>query len=118
MWDQFSQSHAEFGERVDIGCVEPFEIQEQVMPDDSDWTGAEIRACCRLAALLNLSLVQASRNIVPVAVTAQESVKRLRQWASGRCLCAESGGLYGISSTGKHNSSKLRPSIPPDPRIN
>jgi hypothetical protein len=29
-----------------------------------------------------------------LAVTAAESVERLRQWASGRCLDAESGGIY------------------------
>jgi hypothetical protein len=67
---------------------------EQPRPEDADWTGAEIRACCRLAALLDLPLVEAARNVVPVAVTAAESVERLRQWASGRCLSASEPGLY------------------------
>ena len=58
------------------------------------WTGAEIRACCRLAALLDLPLTAAAQNVVPVAVTAAESVERLRSWASGRCLDAESSGIY------------------------
>ncbi|MCC7423931.1 MAG: AAA family ATPase, partial [Planctomycetaceae bacterium] len=31
---------------------------EQRKPDDSQWTGAEIQACCRLAALLDMPLVQ------------------------------------------------------------
>lgn len=66
----------------------------QVRPEDSSWTGAEIRSCCRLAALLDVPLTQAARNIVPVAVTASESVERLRTWASGRCLCANSPGIY------------------------
>ena len=56
--------------------------QQQAMPDDTDWTGAEIKACCRLAALLDVSLLEASQNVVPVAVTASESVERLRTWAS------------------------------------
>ena len=63
-------------------------------PDDSYWTGAEIRACCRLAALLDVPLTQAARNVVPVAMTAAESVERLRTWASGRCLCATNPGIY------------------------
>ena len=63
-------------------------------PKDDNWTGAEIRACCRLASLLDVPLVQAALNVVPVAVTAAESVERLREWASGRCLDAESGGVY------------------------
>ena len=52
-------------------------------PQDRDWTGAEIKACCRLAALLDVPLIEAAQNIVPVAVTAGESVERLRTWASG-----------------------------------
>ena len=41
----------------------------QRRPRDADWTGAEIKACCRLAALLDVPLVEAAQNIVPVAVT-------------------------------------------------
>jgi SpoVK/Ycf46/Vps4 family AAA+-type ATPase len=66
----------------------------QTRPDDSSWTGAEIKSCCRLAALLDVPLTQAARNVVPVAVTAAESVERLRTWASGRCLSASQPGIY------------------------
>ena len=72
-----------------------FELDaRQKLPPDDGWTGAEIRACCRLAALLDLPLVQAAQNVVPVAVTAAESVERLRTWASGRCLSADQPGIY------------------------
>jgi SpoVK/Ycf46/Vps4 family AAA+-type ATPase len=67
---------------------------KQARPDDNLWTGAEIRACCRLAALLDVPLVAAAQNVVPVAVTASESVDRLRSWASGRCLNADVPGIY------------------------
>jgi hypothetical protein len=63
-------------------------------PADELWTGAEIKSCCRLAALLDAPLIQAAENVVPVAVTAGESVERLRQWADGRCLSAEQTGVY------------------------
>jgi hypothetical protein len=66
----------------------------QPLPVDREWTPAEVRACCRLAALLEVPLVEAARNIVPVAVTAGESVERLRTWAAGRCLSADRPGLY------------------------
>lgn len=66
----------------------------QELPRDADFTGAEIRACCRLAALLGVPPAEAARNIVPVAATAGESVERLRSWASGRCLSADRPGLY------------------------
>ncbi len=68
--------------------------KDQTRPDDTSWTGAEVKACCRLAALLDVTLSQAAKNIVPVAVTAAESVERLRTWASGRCLDANSPGIF------------------------
>ena len=78
---------------------ELFEIDpEQRLPDDTNWTGAEIKACCRLAALLDVPLVQAAQNVVPVAVTAAESIDRLRNWASGRCLSANESGVYRLSN--------------------
>ena len=63
-------------------------------PADRDWTGAEIAACCRLAALLGVPLKEAAGHVVPVAVTAAEQVAQLRAWASGRCLDATRGGVY------------------------
>jgi hypothetical protein len=66
----------------------------QRKPTDRGWTGAEIRACCRLAALLDITLAEAAQNIVPVAVTAGEAIERLRTWAAGRCLDAARPGLY------------------------
>ncbi len=67
-------------------------------PDDNGWTGAEIQSCCRLAALLDLPLKEAARNVVPVAVTASESVEKLRGWAAGRCLDASRPGVYTRTS--------------------
>lgn len=66
----------------------------QKKPTDAQWTGAEIKACCRLAALLDLPLLQAAQNVVPLAVTASESIDCLRGWASGRCLSARDAGIY------------------------
>jgi hypothetical protein len=75
--------------------IEKFGLDpNQKKPADRDFTGAEIRACCRLARLLDVPLTEAAANIVPVAVTAGESVERLRDWAAGRCLSAERPGIY------------------------
>jgi SpoVK/Ycf46/Vps4 family AAA+-type ATPase len=79
--------------------------REQPRPDDTGYTGAEIRSCCRLAALLDVPLIQAAQNVVPISVTAAESVERLRTWASGRCLSANEPGLYRY---GKSKSSSRR----------
>jgi len=59
--------------------------------DDTNWTGAEIKSCCRLASLLDVPLIEASQNVVPVAITAGDKIEALRQWASGRCLSADRG---------------------------
>ena len=87
---------------------------DQKRPKDDSWTGAEIRACCRLAALLDVPLTQSAQNIVPVAVTAAESVERLRGWASGRCIDADKGGIY------RHGKAKngSRRKVVRDPSMN
>ena len=69
-------------------------------PDDANWTGAEIKSCCRLASLLDVPLIQAAQNVVPVAVTAGDKIEGLRQWASGRCLAADRAGVYLRSEAG------------------
>jgi len=86
----------------------------ETRPVDDQWTGAEIKSCCRLAALLDAPLIQAAENVVPVAVTSSESVQRLRDWADGRCLSAEHLGVY--HTTGK--STKRRRAITTDPSNN
>ena len=71
----------------------------QPIPVDTDWTGAEIKSCCRLSALLDVPLSEAATNVVPVAHTAAESLAKLREWASGRCLSADRPGLFVHPST-------------------
>ena len=97
-----------------------FELDpQQPKPKTEQWTGAEIRSCCRLAALLDVPLVEAAQNVVPVAVTASESVERLRDWASGRCLDADSPGIYqrpGKSATSRRRV-RTRPVAQLDRRI-
>jgi len=82
---------------------------DQDRPADTDWTGAEIKACCRLSTLLDVPLVQAAENVVPVAVTASESVERLRTWASGRCLNANQPGIYQFGGKRKRRTSTSSP---------
>jgi SpoVK/Ycf46/Vps4 family AAA+-type ATPase len=84
---------------------------DQIQPDDTSWTGAEVKACCRLSALLDLPLVQAAQNVVPVAVTASESVQRLRSWADGRCLDAERGGIFRHAKPKSGRKVKIDPSL-------
>jgi hypothetical protein len=86
----------------------------QAKPKDDSWTGAEIKACCRLSALLDVPLKQAAQNVVPVANTARESIDSLRSWASGRCIDAQRGGIYKQTTP----KSKSRRRIKADPSLN
>lgn len=82
--------------------LQHFELDKaQQRPDDTNWTGAEIKSCCRLAALLDVPLVEAAQNVVPVSVTAAEQIESLRQWAAGRCLSADTAGLYSRVGKGR-----------------
>jgi SpoVK/Ycf46/Vps4 family AAA+-type ATPase len=74
--------------------IDPADARTDKRPDDRDWTGAEMQSCCRLASLLDLPVKDAAKNVVPVAVTAAESVEKLRAWAAGRCLDASRPGVY------------------------
>ncbi len=90
-------------------------VANQKLPPDDQWTGAEIRSCCRLAALLDVPLLEAAQNVVPVAVTAAESVQKLRSWASGRCLNADTPGVYRCAGT---SATKPGRKINRDPSTN
>jgi len=85
---------------------------QQTRPNDDGWTGAEIRSCCRLAALLDVPLTQAAQNVVPVSRTASESVDHLRGWASGRCLDADRGGVVRPASSKTSSRRRVRRSEP------
>lgn len=87
------------GEQERLAIWEMYAKQFDLVPKftrsgDNNWTGAEIKACCRLAALLDVSPDEAAQHVIPVATTASEAVERLRTWATGRCLAADQAGIY------------------------
>jgi hypothetical protein len=92
----------QYRRQYDIGASQP-------IPPDENWTGAEIKSCCRLSALLDVSLSEAARNVVPVSVTSAEAVDRLRTWASGRCLSADHSGIYQRPTAEQSSRRKITP---------
>ena len=88
--------------------LKTYQLPKQELPRTEEWTGAEIKSCCRLAALLDVPLVDAAKQVVPVAVTAAESVDRLRNWASGRCLSASTPGLYQRAGAASNTTTGRR----------
>jgi adenylate kinase family enzyme len=71
------------------------------LPDDKDWTGAEIRSCCQGAWERKVSLVNAAQFVVPVAKADPERIERLRKEAAGRYISASEFGTYKIPEKAK-----------------
>jgi SpoVK/Ycf46/Vps4 family AAA+-type ATPase len=63
-------------------------------PHDDNWTGAEIKECCRKAYRLRMSLRQSAEYLVPVARSAADQIESLRQQSSGKYLSASHPGVY------------------------
>jgi hypothetical protein len=85
------------------------DVKEPIPPDEG-FTGAEIKSTCRLSALLGITLAEAAQNVVPVSITAGESIDQLRTWANGRCLSADQPGVYrkeAAVETRRRISSKI-----------
>jgi len=68
--------------------------QAKEMPDDAEWTGADIRNCCEIAWRLNSSLIAAAQFITPVSKSDPESIAKLRNVAHHRFLSASYSGTY------------------------
>lgn len=62
--------------------------------DATNWTGREVRNCCRMAYRQNITLKQASEFIVPVAQSAMDAIRQLRKQAAGNFLSANYPGAY------------------------
>lgn len=63
-------------------------------PKDAGWTGAEIKNCAYTAYTLNVSLVEASKYIIPVTVSDKHRIEALRRDSSGKYLSASYDGVY------------------------
>jgi hypothetical protein len=63
-------------------------------PADEGWTGREIEACCANAYGLKLTLLEASKFIVPISVSDHERIVQRRQEAHNRYISAAYSGTY------------------------
>jgi adenylate kinase family enzyme len=66
----------------------------QEIPNDEQWTGAEIKQCCLLARRLKRTLVECAEFIVPVAKSAAAQISQLREQADGKFISASHPGVY------------------------
>jgi hypothetical protein len=58
------------------------------------WTGREIRACVMTAWEENISLAEAAKYVIPVAISGKEVVEKLRREADRKYLSASYPGVY------------------------
>jgi hypothetical protein len=80
----------------------------QPRPDDTDWTGADIRNCVDNAYALGCTLREAAAYLVPIAKSDPEKIDRLRGLAAGRFLSASTPGTYTQTPTPGVTASPLR----------
>jgi len=66
---------------------------------EEPWTGAEIRQCADIAWRLQVPLATAAKYIVPVSVSATETIERLYTQAHGAFLCASYPGPFDKGRT-------------------
>jgi hypothetical protein len=84
-------------------------IVAQPMPDDTNWTGAEIESCCEKADNYSITLIDAAMSIVPVATAQPELIDARRREANRRLLSSTTGASYEMP--------EMIPAAPQKPRL-
>jgi len=64
------------------------------VPNDLEWTGAEIEQCCRMASMHGKTLIQSADYIIPVNRSADSKIDRVRDTANNALIDANFGGPY------------------------
>jgi hypothetical protein len=67
---------------------------DQPAPSMVNWTGRDIDNCAAKADLLDISLVEASRYVVPLLESHRDTIEGIRSSAHNRFLSASNDGLY------------------------
>ena len=81
----------EYGERKQILDYYKgvYEVEGEMTEKQTvGWSGAELKSVCRIAAMMNKSIEQCERFIVPVSRTMKSDIEQLRQWAVDKTIPA------------------------------
>jgi hypothetical protein len=71
-----------------------YKLEGQPLPPCPEWTGAEIKQCCKIAYRTGRTLLEAAKSIVPAARSGAANLAALRQRANGIYLSASYPGVY------------------------
>lgn len=74
--------------------MEKMAIKPQPVPNDENFTGADIRNVCDVARTLGVSLKEAMNYVTLVAQSDPEAIGRLRKFAHGKLIDASHPGTY------------------------
>lgn len=81
----------------------------QPRPNDSGWTGAEIRNCCEIAHAMSEPIIEIGETmIVPVTQSNKESIADMRREADGTFLSVKVPGRYTTSTVATTPTPKTR----------
>jgi len=83
-------------------------LKSTKLPDDTDWTGAEIEKCCRIAWRFECDPAGASSFIVPVAKSDPNQLAYLRKMAHNTFISASERGIYQYNEDGESEGSGER----------
>jgi len=76
-----------------------YSVDGKVGAGDLDgWSGAEIKALCRIASMMKTDLDGAINYVVPISSTMKEKIEALRNWSKGRTLQASDAGKVAVSN--------------------
>lgn len=85
-------------EQIEIlGYYKDFYKVEGDVEDMIGWSGAEIKACCRIAHIMGTSVDKASEFIVPISKTMEKEIDYLIKWAKGKTIPASEVNVNGDS---------------------
>lgn len=74
--------------------MQKYKLPSQPLPNDTNWTPAEIEVACEIAWRINKPLSEAAKFVVPVAVSDPEKVRMLREVADRRFNSVSHPGPY------------------------
>jgi hypothetical protein len=84
-----------------------FDIEDDSPIDTTGFSGAELKSLCRIAKMLQVSLQESLKFVIPLSKSMSKKIEADREWADGRCIKASS------STPEKKKSSKKTRSISP-----
>jgi ATPase family associated with various cellular activities (AAA) len=66
----------------------------QELPLDEGWTGSDIASCCKKAFALGVSVVEASKRVIPLSLSARKTIDKCHKEAEGCFLSSSYPGPF------------------------